>query len=201
MFTGIVEAKGKIFGIQKRPSEMELWIETGFLDLALGESVAVHGVCLTVAQILDASRGRVAFYVSPETLRCTVFGELREGQWVNLERALPAQGRFSGHWVQGHVDGLGCLEKVTQESQSYRLEVSLPSGLFRYCVDKGSITVNGVSLTVNRLLDEGRIELQLIPHTWENTHFSQSVVGESLNIEIDILAKYMERLCHPYLKH
>ncbi len=205
MFTGIIEKTSRVENFRQQAASAELVLSTGFADIALGESIAIQGVCLTVAEILNPREGRALFHISPETIRCTNLGLLSRGQVVNLERSVPNGGRFSGHWVQGHVDGMGRIEDIAQEMGSdsnrcYRMTVSVPENLIRYCIAKGSITINGVSLTINRLLESNRIELQLIPHTWKNTHFSETVVGNQQNIEVDLIAKYVERLCQPYMK-
>lgn len=195
MFTGIIENTGKVTSLKRGTDKLELWIETGFVSLALGESVAVNGACLTVTECTP--QGDAQFFVSIESLRKTSLGELQKGSKVNLERALQMGARLSGHWVQGHVDGLAKILRITPEAESYKLEVLLPSSLAKYCVEKGSITLDGVSLTVNSVRDlpsrESEISIQLIPHTWNHTTFSDSQAGQSLNVEVDILAKYLER--------
>jgi len=198
MFTGIVERLGNVREATKTRDGLETWVETGFADLTLGESVAVNGVCLTVAKFRGApSAGLVKFFLSSETLDKTAHASLRAEQKVNLERALPANGRLSGHWVQGHVDGVGTLTRVVPTGESFHLTIELPSSLLKYCISKGSICVDGISLTINSLREDG-VELMIIPHTWEHTHLSTLAVGAMVNIEVDVLAKYVERLlqCH-----
>lgn len=197
MFTGIVQRLGTIVSFSSRDRDVELVLATGFTDLELGESVAVNGVCLTVTKVDLA--GETNFHVSPETLERTNLGKLREGQAVNLERALRPMDRLSGHYVQGHVDGLGKILTLASDGESYLLEVLLPMVIGRYVVAKGSIALNGVSLTLNRIEEMGatglKVATQLVPHTWQHTSFSQSRVGDPVNVEVDILAKYVEKLC------
>lgn len=195
MFTGIIERKGKIsFFDQNR-----LRIQTGYTDLTLGESVAINGVCLTVTEEdFDFKTGEATFFLSPETLTKSNLGNLKIGSWVNLERALQAGKRLSGHIVQGHVDGRGEITQILPQAESRILEVAIPAELLRYCVEKGSIAIDGVSLTINRLLNHQRISLTLIPHTWLHTCFSLSSIGDTVNLEVDVLAKYLEKLCQPY---
>jgi riboflavin synthase len=213
MFTGIIEAVGTLTqGPQlsgatsavPKNSELELEILTPWDDLSLGESVAVLGVCLTVTQL----RGKlVRFYVSPETLSKTRLGRLTPQAKVSLERALLPTTRLSGHWVQGHVDGLAEIVSIDSQESSYLLTVDLPRDLGRYCIQKGSIALDGVSLTINEIKDQTgappggtdrtRIQLMIIPHTWSHTHFSELKAGNLMHVEVDLIAKYVERLCQP----
>ncbi len=210
MFTGIIEKIGRVREIETRSvaaglgatAGVRLTIETGFEDLELGESVAVNGVCLTVAEAarLPGRDGLTTlFFVSQETLARTSLGQLQSGSQVNLERALPAAGRLSGHIVQGHVDGMATVREVRAEGECFALELELAPGLGRYCVEKGSIALDGVSLTLNSVEGE-RIRVLLIPHSWTHTRFPELRPGDAVNVEVDILAKYMEKLCQPYLK-
>lgn len=194
MFTGIIEKIGTVSHLQQKETERVLTFSTGFSDLQRGESVAINGVCLTV--VADQG-GMATFYVSPETLEKTNLGTLNVGDSVNLERALMAGGRLSGHWVQGHVDGRAELLEIRPTGESHELRVRVPSSTARAFVEKGSITLDGVSLTINSLTDTSagtELFLMIIPHTWTHTHFSTLSVGHFFNFEIDILAKYMERL-------
>jgi riboflavin synthase len=188
MFTGIIEKQGRV----RRPGE-RLLVETDYADLALGESVAVNGCCLTV---VEDDGGVALFHLSPETLERTNLGALTEGGTVNLERALQAGARLSGHIVQGHVDGLARLTRVTDEGDCHEIELSLPPSLGRYCVEKGSIALSGVSLTINRVTRQpdgsATISLMIIPHTWTHTTLSSMRIGDQANVEVDILAKYVE---------
>lgn len=201
MFSGIIETLGKIRSASFADGNLTLDLETGFADLELGESIAVNGTCLTVVSF-DAT-GLAQFYASPETLNRTNLGELRAGAVVNLERAVSMATRLSGHLVQGHVDGMARLEAVIPEAGAYRIELTLPQTLARYCVEKGSIALDGISLTLNAVTDlpEGgcRIYLTIIPHTWSHTNLHARKPGDLLNVESDVIAKYVERLCKPAL--
>jgi riboflavin synthase len=193
VFTGIITKVGKIIEKTERAkSECAFLIETGFSDLSLGESVAINGVCLTVAEFTPS--GDASFYASPETLTRTNLGKLKRDSRVNLERALRVGDRLSGHWVQGHVDGVGEVVEISQTGESWNLSVRVPENLERYFVEKGSIALSGVSLTINSI-DQNLISLMIIPHTWQNTNFFSLQSGDSVNIEVDILAKLMERQC------
>jgi riboflavin synthase len=202
MFSGIIDHLGTIRGVEALPEARRLTLATGYADLALGESVAVNGVCLTVVE-RDAS-GEASFFVSAETLSRSNLGSLETGHDVNLERAVTLSTRLSGHMVQGHVDGLARVNSVRKEGESYLIELSLPRALYPFCVEKGSIALNGVSLTLNRVekpqAEEFQIGLTLIPHTWDHTNFKSCSPGAVLNVEVDVIAKYvakqMETLCH-----
>ena len=178
-----------------------LVLETGWNDLEPGESIAVNGVCLTVTEF--AREGRATFFVSPETLSRTNLGRLAGGARVNLERSVRLESRLSGHLVQGHVDGKARLTSISPEGGAHRLELALPAELARYCVEKGSIALDGISLTINSLAageGETRIGVTIIPHTWEHTNLNTARPGDDINVEVDVMAKYVERLCQPYLK-
>ena len=193
MFTGIVTKVGRVLAKSARAKEeCSFEIETGFLDLTLGESVAINGVCLTVAELTP--RGNAFFYASPETLARTNLGRLEQNSLVNLERALRVGDRLSGHWVQGHVDGEGSVASIETKGDSWELKIDFPKDLARYFVEKGSVAVSGVSLTINAL-SENALSLMIIPHTWQNTTLSSLKVGDRVNLEVDILAKLMERQC------
>lgn len=200
MFTGIIQAVCPIRWVEDSAGTIErrIAVETPYSDLQLGESIAVNGVCLTVAK----SEGKIAqFHLSPETIKLTSLGALTKDSRCNIERALKAGDSLSGHWVQGHVDGLGTIERIVEEGESYLVEISLEDRLRKYCVDKGSISVDGTSLTINKVLDEtGTFLLQIIPHTWQETIFSEYRTGDLVNIEVDIIAKYVERQCSPFKK-
>lgn len=195
MFSGIIEKTGKVVRVDRRNDSSVLLVETGFQDLVLGESVAVNGVCLTAAEF--GKPGEAVFFVSPETMERTSFQSLAPGSLVNLERALKLGDRLSGHIVQGHVDGVAYCRMIEERSEARYVEFEIPENLRRYTVEKGSITLDGVSLTVNTLRDS-RISIMLIPHTWNHTRFSQMQTGDRLNVEVDVIAKYTERLCQPY---
>jgi riboflavin synthase len=193
MFTGLIEAVGTLGAAEARDGDLRLRVDCAPLPgepLALGESIAVSGVCLTV---VDHDARGFAVDVSNETLALTTLGTLRAGARVNLERALLPTTRLGGHLVAGHVDGLGRLESIAPDARSQRWRIAAPAALLRYVAGKGSICVDGVSLTVNAVDAEG-FEVNLIPHTVAHTSFSQSRVGDALNLEVDLLARYVERL-------
>jgi riboflavin synthase len=191
MFTGIVEGVGEVRETQPRGADAGVIIGAGELDLSdvkVGDSIAVNGCCLTVVE-LTPQAFRVD--VSRETLERTIGFET--GSRVNLEKALRASDRLGGHLVTGHVDGLGEVTRWEPVGESWRLEVRVPGELARYLARKGSITVNGVSLTVNRV-EGDRFEVNLIPHTLEVTNLKSLRVGVRVNLEVDLLARYIERL-------
>ena len=187
MFTGITEEKGKIQTIKNNSITIEC---LKVLDeCKIGNSIAVNGVCLTVTEI-----GKSFFRadVSPETLKVTALNYLKTGDFVNLERALPANGRFGGHIVSGHVDGIARIESIFKNGNFYDLIIELNPSESRYIIRKGSITVNGISLTVAEITGE-RIKISVIPHTFEMTNLSNLISGDFVNIEVDVLAKYVEK--------
>jgi len=193
MFTGIIEGVGRIARLEQRGGDVRLRVDAGtlaFEDVRLGESIAVNGVCLTViafgAQGFDAD-------ASNETLALTTLGRLHEGAVVNLERAMRPSDRLGGHLVSGHVDGVGRVERIEPDARAQRWRFSAPAPLLRYIAKKGSICVDGVSLTVNEADDSG-FEVALIPHTVEHTAFASTRVGDVVNLEIDLVARYVERL-------
>lgn len=199
MFSGIIESLGRIEAADLDQGKLVLQVATGFGDLALGESVAINGVCLTVVEY-DAA-GLAMFYASAETLARTNFGKLAAGGSVNLERAVSLSTRLSGHLVQGHVDGQAEILSIIPEAGAYLIALRLPQGLARYAVEKGSIALDGISLTLNAVEDQPSgdaiIRLTIIPHTWAHTNLQSRHVGEMVNVESDIFAKYVERLCKP----
>ncbi|HZC17916.1 MAG TPA: riboflavin synthase [Caulobacteraceae bacterium] len=202
MFSGIIEQVGHVEALAVEGASRRLTLDTGFADLALGESVAVNGVCLTVTTF-DAF-GRADFFVSPETMERSNLAAAVVGASVNLERSVTLDTRLSGHLVQGHVDGKARLSAVNSDGQSWRIALTLPRALHPYCVEKGSIALNGVSLTLNAVGEidaEGRfvVAITLIPHTWTHTNLQHCAPGDEINVEVDVLAKYVERLCHAYL--
>ena len=193
MFTGLIEAVGQVRAREARDGDLRLAFDTGALSLqglALGESIAVSGVCLTVVAF-DA-RGFAAD-VSRETLARTTLGTLAPGAPVNLERAMRADARFGGHVVAGHVDGVGLVASVGCDARSQRWRFEAPAALLRYVAPKGSICVDGVSLTVNAV-DARGFEVNLVPHTLEHTAFGATPVGAPVNLEVDLIARYVERL-------
>jgi riboflavin synthase len=193
MFTGIIEALGSIAATEMRGGDMRLRISSASLPMAevkLGDSIATNGVCLTVVAVL--SDGFWAD-VSNETLSLSTFANAKLGQVVNLERAMLASSRLDGHIVSGHVDGVGRVLSYTNDARSIRLGIEAPANLARYIATKGSICVDGVSLTVNRI-DGSVFELNVVPHTAAETIIQQYRVGTQINLEVDVVARYLERL-------
>ena len=190
MFTGLVEAVGQITDRQPTSGGAELRIQSPMTsELSLGDSVAVNGVCLTVTA-LDGPDFRAD--VGPETLRVTTLGRFAKGTRVNLERPLRADGRFGGHFVQGHVDGVGRIEDFRPEADFHWLTVSFPDHLAPYIVPKGSIAIDGISLTVARLAAD-RVEIMIVPFTIEHTNLSAAQKHDAVNIECDMVGKYVAR--------
>ncbi len=193
MFTGIVRAIGRVREIKDRGGDVELVVDTGGLDLAgahSGDSIAISGACLTVTRFVD---GGCAFDVSRETLDLTTLGSLRPGDLVNLEPALRAGEPLGGHYVTGHVDGLARVVDESPDARSWRVRFEVPPSLSRFVAPKGSVTIDGVSLTVNEV--EGCIfGVNLIPHTREVTTLGRLRPGQAVNLEVDIIARYVERL-------
>ena len=193
MFTGIVQTLGRIASSTERGGDLRLGVEAGGLDLsrcALGDSIAVNGVCLTAVEI--DTHGFVAD-VSRETLDKTGLGELAAGSPVNLEPALRADGALGGHLVSGHVDGVGRLLDIRPDARSERYRFEIDPALQHYIASKGSVTVDGVSLTVNGV-DGNRFDVNIVPHTRQRTLFGHYAPGARVNIEVDIVARYLERL-------
>lgn len=193
MFTGIILARGRIEAVKDIGGDMELAIHAAALDasrLNLGDSVSVQGVCLTVVR----REGGVFFAdVSRETLSKTTLGTLVQGSGVNLEPALRAGDALGGHMVSGHVDAVGTLAGATEDARSWRMEFELPQSLMRFVAPKGSICIDGVSLTVNQVMGQ-RFDVNIIPHTREVTTLGDLQVGAGANIEIDVVARYLDRL-------
>ena len=190
MFTGLVEAIGEITEVKAAPAGLRMRLSTSLApELTNGDSLAVNGVCLTVVA-RDADGVHVD--VSPETIRVTTLATAQRGSIVNLERPLRADARVGGHFVQGHVDATGTVEDVRQDGESYWLTVMFPRALAPYIVRKGSIAVNGVSLTVAGV-DDRRFDVQIIPYTWTHTNFHAFKAGDDVNLECDILGKYVAR--------
>lgn len=191
MFTGIVTDVGRVRSIERR-GDTRFAIETAFdTDLvAIGASIACAGACLTV---VDKGTGWFAADVSAETLSRTTLGDWREGTEVNLERALALGEELGGHLMTGHVDGLARLVEIRPEGDSHRLVVEAPAGFERFVASKGSVALDGVSLTVNQV--EGRqFGINIVPHTWRHTTFRNRAAGASLNMEVDLMARYVARL-------
>ena len=188
MFTGIVEEVGLVEAAGG--GGLSVGASLVLDDLALGDSIAVSGVCLTVTRLSDSG---FSVDVVPETLRRTTLGSLGVGDPVNLERSLAANGRFGGHVVQGHVDGTASIESVVPEGEASLVRFAAPPALMRYVVEKGFVAVDGISLTVVDC-DERSFRVTLIPYTWENTAMRARREGDRVNIEVDIMAKYVEKL-------
>ncbi len=195
MFTGIVEEVGKVLGIdhQDNFARFHIGAKEVLQDLKLGSSICVNGVCLTAASLNDDG---FIVDVSPETLRVTNLGSLGEGEGVNLERALRVGDRMDGHWVTGHVEGVGVLRKRQLEGEGQVLFFETPEELMRFCVNKGSIAVDGISLTINQIEPKG-FYVTLIPHTLKVTTLGEKKLGSLVNLETDLIGKYIERLCLP----
>ena len=191
MFTGLIEATGTVRAIASQADGAVLELDTALgPELGLGDSRATNGVCLTVTRRDGA---HVVMDVSPETLRVTALGQLTPGRPVNLERPLRADGRLGGHVVQGHVDGVGALLSIVDEGEFRRVRIGFPADLAAWMIVKGSIAVDGISLTIAALDDEW-FEVQIIPHTWVHTTLAAARVGDALNLECDLVGKYVVRL-------
>ncbi|MEJ2514614.1 MAG: riboflavin synthase [Gammaproteobacteria bacterium] len=193
MFTGIVESIGEIDSLRPAGGDVRLAVRCPALDLSkasVGDSIAVNGACLTAVEISDKG---FAADVSRETLSSTTLGRLDVGSPVNLERALTLSSPLGGHLVTGHVDGVGRIESLREDGRSWRFELSLPPALARYVARKGSVCVDGVSLTVNEVAGD-RFGVNIVPHTMEATVFGTYRRGAAVNIEVDIVARYLERL-------
>lgn len=193
MFTGIIEGVGALAAREDRGGDARFTFEVGglpFDDVRLGESIAVNGVCLTVVEF-DARSFQAD--ASNETLALTTLGALPAGAALNLERAMRPSDRLGGHLVSGHVDGLGRVLSVHDDARAQRWRFAAPGGLLKYIAKKGSVCVDGVSLTVNEVDGEG-FEVALIPHTVAHTRFAETKVGDAVNLEIDLVARYVERL-------
>lgn len=203
MFTGIVEEAGKICHLESGESGIRMHVETLLCggDLKLGDSLAVNGCCLTVVEIREEGEGhRVGFDLLQETWNRTSFQQSSLGDPVNLERALSASARLGGHFVSGHVDAVGIIRKWERVGSDHVLEIEAPPEVLKYVVHKGSITVDGISLTVAGLL-EGGFRLWIIPHTYEVTSLRIRRVGDQVNLEADLIGKYVERLLQPHQPH
>jgi riboflavin synthase len=193
MFTGIIEAIGRVESVEDKGGDARFWIHTGKLDLSdvqLGDSIATNGVCLTAIELKPQA---YCADVSGETLSLTTLKQLQPGSEVNLEKALTPSTRLGGHLVSGHVDGLGKVVERRDDARSVRFVIEAPRELARYIAMKGSITVDGVSLTVNKV-DGARFELNIVPHTLQETIIRDYQPGRQVNLEVDLIARYLERL-------
>ncbi len=197
MFTGLIKGLGEV--IDKKPGTLKLRVVKGneeFVEVEKGESIAVNGACLTVEKVEEYT---FTFSLSRETEQRTNLSYVKTGDIVNLERAMKAYDRFGGHFVQGHVDDKGILVYIRKNSASWRMAIKIPDNLLKYVVEKGSIAVNGVSLTVSEI--KGRkLIFDIIPETYENTNFKYLTAGSRLNIEVDVLGKYVERFVKGFRK-
>ncbi len=193
MFTGIVLSKGTVLTTERRGGDVRIRIGAGDLDMsdvAVGDSVCVSGVCLTA---IDLDGSRFCADVSNETLSRTTLGALRAGDGVNLEKSLRLSDRLSGHLVTGHVDAIGRVVSIEPDARSQRWRFEIPAGLSKYIAAKGSVCIDGVSLTVNDV-DANTFGINLIPHTIAVTTFADKRVGDGVNVEVDLVARYVERL-------
>ena len=195
MFTGIVEELGHVKGIERGANSIKLSISGDiiFSDLKLGDSVSTNGVCLTVTSI---SGKTFTADVMPETLNRSSLGSLSSGSYVNLERAMPANGRFGGHIVTGHIDGMGNIVKMTKDDNAIWIQIAAEPSILRYVIEKGSITIDGISLTVASV-SEHDFAVSIIPHTAQITTLGKVNIGDSVNLEVDIIGKYIEKLLSP----
>ena len=196
MFTGIIEATGELKKIEARGGDLRVTIQSDtldFSDVKLGDSIASNGVCLTVT-----AQGSDWFSadLSGETLKRTLFGSYQTGQRINLEKALLPTTRLGGHLVSGHVDGVATISKIVSEGRAWQVFVKAPAELSRYIAEKGSITIDGISLTVNELIGE-EFRLTIVPHTALETTMSSWKAGRAVHIEVDLIARYLERLLMP----
>ena len=190
MFTGLIEAVGEVAEIKPTPGGLRMRIDTPLAsEFVAGDSIAVSGVCLTVVSA-DASGFHAD--VSPETIRVSTLGTIRRGALVNLERPLRADARLGGHFVQGHVDGMATIDDIREQGDSYWMTVKFPAELAALLVRKGSVAVNGISLTVAGV-DDRHFDVQIIPFTWSHTNLRVSKAGDVVNVECDILGKYVAR--------
>lgn len=192
MFTGIIEELGTVASIETSAAGSRISIEAGLVtsDIADGDSIAVNGVCLTA---VDVSPNSFAADVSPETLQRTTINDLRTGSPVNLERAATPTTRLGGHFVQGHVDGRGTFLSADQHGDFWTVKIGFPPELAKYFVEKGSVAVDGISLTIAAIADD-HFDIAVIPKTWTGTNISTHMPADAVNLEADIIAKYVERL-------
>ena len=191
MFTGLIEAVGEVAEIGPTPAGFRLRVSTELAkELTAGQSIALNGVCLTV---ISVAADELHADVSPETARLTTLSALKRGRMINVERPLRADGRIGGHFVQGHVDSTGTIDEIRQDEECHWLKVNFPDTLAPYIVRKGSIAVDGISLTVAGVSHQ-QFDVQIVPYTWENTNLKTARPHESVNIECDIIGKYVARV-------
>jgi len=194
MFTGIVEETGEVRAVEESADGRRLRIDTNMQGFTRGQSISISGACLTVE---DYDGGSFEVFLASETVDRTYLGELDPGDRVNVERALPADGRLDGHFVQGHVDGTAQITTIRQIDEDWRFGFSLPPSLTPYVVEKGSISVDGISLTVAALAGD-EFEVAIIPETYDLTTLSTKSVGDPVHLEVDVVAKYVESLVEGY---
>jgi riboflavin synthase len=190
MFTGIITDTATLSKKESVGQDLRLSIRADFNDIVLGESIAINGVCLTVTKW---QHNEFSVDVSQETLRCSALKKLNVNDAVNLERSVKASDRLGGHWVSGHVDGLSRINEIRMLGQSRLLRLSMPKELAGLIAAKGSVTLEGISLTVNTV-SHSEFTVNIIPHTWEHTTLKNKRVGDELNLEVDVLARYVQRL-------
>jgi riboflavin synthase len=192
MFTGLVEGLGQVVSVRRDGQGMDLTVDLRALegDIAIGDSISLSGCCTTVTRL---SGPRADFHLTRESLERTWFARLGSGSKLNLERALLPTSRLGGHFVQGHVDGVGEITRIDRRRDGWDLEVELPAGFERWCVEKGSVALDGISLTIARLAGR-RITIALIPHSIEATTLHAARLGDPLHLEADVLAKYVDRM-------
>jgi len=193
MFTGIIQAKGRVKDVTNSDKGAVFVFDTDSLDMSsvsIGDSIAVNGVCLTVIDFCDSN---FSADVSQETLDCSIFDKLQKGQNVNLEKSLRLNQGIDGHLVSGHVDGIGKVDSIYAEGESTRINIIIGKNLEKYVAKKGSICINGVSLTVNSI-ENNIVGVNIVPHTCAVTTFGELEVGARVNIEIDIIARHLEKL-------
>ena len=194
MFTGIVEETGELQATDTDTEGRRLQITTTFEDLDVGQSISVNGACLTVEA---HGEGSFEVFLASETVERTYLDDLEVGDPVNLERALPADGRLDGHMVQGHVDGTATITSIERLDEDWRFGFSLPESVAPYVVEKGSIAVDGISLTVAERSDEA-FEVAIVPETYDVTNLAAKTVGDAVHLEVDIVAKYVESMLDGY---
>lgn len=190
MFTGIIEAMGVVRGVEDGRSTRRFWVESSLDGLRAGDSVAVDGACLTVVELAS---GRFAVDVIGTTLERTIAGRYAEGAQVNLERALRADGRIDGHLVQGHVDGIGSLVGCIMDGEFWKMDFRLPADVAALTVERGSIAINGVSLTVSELVERDVCRVGVIPYTHAHTNLGGMATGARVNVEADLIGRYVAK--------
>ena len=196
MFTGLISAVGTVTATEHSDGGLELEIDAPYTDVAVGESIAVDGACLTVIRAAESS---FAVHVIATSIDRTFFGTIQAGSRVNLERALRMGDRLGGHMVQGHVDGVGQVLKVARRDDAVLIDLSVPAEIARLCIPLGSITVNGVSLTVNAMPDPGMVQISLIPITLDETTLGSLKTGDLVHLEGDVIGKYVAALTGPWM--